>query len=149
MHTIRRLSAADTAAFQQLNELFGDVFDDASNYHFHQPSEDYLHQFLSDQNHIVLVAEDANAIVGGLVAYCLPKFEQERKEVFVYDIAVATTHQRHGVGKGLMDEIQSVAKAMGAYVVFVQADEGDAAVAFYEALQPTENLKTRNFDFNV
>lgn len=149
MHTIRRLSEADTAALQQLNKLFADVFDDVKSYGLHQPSEDYLRQFLSDQNHIVLVAEDESGIVGGLVAYCLTKFEQDRKEVYVYDLAVATAHQRHGVGKMLMDEIRNIARDMGAYVVFVQADEGDAAIAFYEALQPTENLKTRNFDFNI
>ena len=48
-----------------------------------------------------------------------------------------------------MNELQTVAKSLGAYIVFVQADEGDEAVAFYESLHPAENLRTRNFDFKV
>jgi GNAT superfamily N-acetyltransferase len=62
---------------------------------------------------------------------------------------VAPSYQRHGIGKNLIEAIQKVAKGMGAYVVFVQADEGDKAINFYEAMNPSENIKTRNFDFNI
>lgn len=149
MYEIRRLSAMDTSALEQLNKLFGEVFDEISTYELHKPSTTYLRSFLTDQNNIVLVAEDTNGIVGGLVAYCLTKFEQERKEIYLYDLAVASSYQRHGIGMKLMEAVRGVARDMGAYVVFVQADEGDEAVKFYEALQPSENLKTRNFDFTV
>lgn len=149
MYTMRRLSATDTSTLQVLNALFGEVFEDAKSYELHKPSASYLRTFLEDSNHIVLVAEANKGVVGGLVAYCLTKFEQERKEVYVYDLAVAPSYQRHGIGKNLIEAIQKVAKGMGAYVVFVQADEGDKAINFYEAMNPSENIKTRNFDFNI
>lgn len=144
-----RLTQHNVSKLQKLNELFGAVFEDADNYQARPPRSEYLAVFLENEQNIVLVAEHDGQIIGGLVAYCLTKFEQERKEVYLYDLAVAATHQRHGVGKILMNELQAVAKSLGAYIVFVQADEGDDAVAFYESLQPAENLKTRNFDFDV
>jgi aminoglycoside 3-N-acetyltransferase I len=147
--TINHLTAHDAPKLQQLNKLFGAVFDDADSYHTHPPRAEYLADFLANSHNIVLVAEHDSQIVGGLVAYCLPKFEQERKEVYLYDLAVAADHQRQGIGKLLVDELHAIAKSLGAYVVFVQADEDDDAVAFYESLQPAENLRTRSFDFEV
>lgn len=146
---IARLTEQDVPKLQKLNELFGEVFEDADNYRSHPPRSEYLADFLAQRQNIVLVAEHDGQIVGGLVAYCLTKFEQERKEVYLYDLAVSADHQRQGVGKMLMNELRATAKSLGAYIVFVQADEGDEAVAFYESLQPVENLRTRNFDFEV
>lgn len=147
--TITQLTKQEVPKLQKLNELFGAVFEDADNYQSRLPRAEYLADFLAQGQNIVLVAEQDDEIVGGLVAYCLTKFEQERKEVYLYDLAVSADHQRHGIGKLLMNELRTVAKSLGAYIVFVQADEGDEAVAFYESLQPVENLKTRNFDFDI
>lgn len=146
---IKRLTEHDVAKMQKLNELFGVVFEDANNYQSNLPTSKYLADFLAQKHVIVLVVEHSGQIIGGLVAYVLTKFEQERKEVYLYDLAVATDYQRQGIGKNLMNELRNVAKSIGAYVVFVQADEGDDAVVFYESLHPVENLRTRNFDFEV
>jgi aminoglycoside 3-N-acetyltransferase I len=146
---ITRLTTHDAPKLQRLNKLFGTVFDDADSYHTRPPRAEYLADFLANDHNIVLVAERDGQIVGGLVAYCLSKFEQERKEVYLYDLAVAADHQRQGIGKLLVGKLRAVAKSLGAYLVFVQADEGDDAVAFYESLQPIDNLRTRSFDFKV
>lgn len=146
---IRRLTTDDTTTLQSLNALFADVFQDPKSYAEHKPDHNYLTDFLSDEKHIVIVAEVDGRVVGGLVAYFLDKFEQQRREVFVYDVAVAADRQRQGIGKQLMDAVKVEAKKLGAYAVFLQADEGDAAIHFYESLKPSENLKTRNFDFLV
>jgi aminoglycoside 3-N-acetyltransferase I len=37
------------------------------------------------------------AVVGALAAYVLPKFERERAEVYIYDLAVAEAFRRMGV----------------------------------------------------
>lgn len=129
--------------------LFGEVFDDLENYKTDLPSDGYLERLLASENNIVLVAESDGRVIGGLVAYVLDKFEKERREVYLYDLAVATEHHRKGIGRRLIGELQNEARQAGAYVVFVQADEGDEAVKFYESLSPSENLRTRNFDFDV
>lgn len=146
---IGRLRAADLAPMRSLNSLFGEVFEDVDSYAAHTPSDEFLTRFLADEDHIVLVARRGGEIVGGLVAYVLDKFEQERREVYLYDLAVSTAHQRNGIGRRLVEELRTVARDAGAYVVFVQADEGDEAVKFYESLRPSENLRTLNFDFDV
>ena len=146
---IRRLDNQDARALRALNQVFSETFNDAENYSANKPTIEYLNNFLSDQSHVVLVAENESHVVGGLVAYCLTKFESERKEIYVYDLAVNGKFQRQGIGRKLLDELKIVARQLGAYVIFLQADEGDEAIKFYEALNPSENSKTRNFDFPV
>jgi aminoglycoside 3-N-acetyltransferase I len=148
-YSVRRLSKEDLTFMRSLNVLFGEVFDDAENYQNNLPHDDYLYRFLANENNIVLVALSDGKVVSGIAAYVLDKFEQERREVYIYDLAVANEHHRKGIGRGLIEELKNVARKSGAYVVFVQADEGDAAIKFYESLSPSENLRTRNFDFNV
>jgi aminoglycoside 3-N-acetyltransferase I len=69
--------------------------------------------------------------------------------VYLYDLAVANEYQRGGVGAELLNELKNVAKSLCAYVVFVQADDGDAAVEFYRAQKPTGEIRAINFDFDV
>jgi aminoglycoside 3-N-acetyltransferase I len=148
-YTLLRLGTEHLDYMRLLNTLFADVFEDAQSYSEQPPSDEYLRAFLSDKAHIVLVTEQDGQVIGGLVAYHLTKFERERSEVYVYDLAVSNDHQRQGIGKALMAKIREIARELGAYVVFVQADEGDDAVEFYRALNPSEDSATRNFDFTV
>ena len=55
-------------------------------------------------------------IVGGLVGYELPKFEQERSEFYVYDLAVREDRRRQGVATALINEFRSVAAANNGWV---------------------------------
>ena len=147
---IRRLTKHEVTKLRNLNALFSGVFNDSENYARHKPEDAYLATFLENLSNIVLVAEnDEGEVVGGLVAYVLTKFEQERKEVYLYDLAVTKNFQQRGIGRKLMDELRHVVKGFGAYIVFVQADEGDDAVYFYQSLHPTGEIRARSFDFEV
>ncbi len=74
-------------------------------------------------------------MVGGIAAYELDKFEQDRREIFIYDLAVAERHRRKGVARRLIDELGRVAAERDVYVMFVQADLTDApAVVLYASL---------------
>ena len=146
---IKRLGKGDVTKMRELNALFASAFEDSDTLQHASPGDQYLGAFLADEQHIVMVAIAEGHLVGGLVAYCLPKFERERKEVFLYDLAVVPAYQRQGIGRSLVYAVQKEAKQMGAYLVFVLAEEGDEAVMFYESLKPLENLRTRNFDFDV
>jgi len=86
--------------------------------------------------------------VGGLAAYVRPKFEQERSEVYLYDLAVAEAHRRQGVAPTLIVALQEIAAARGAWVIFVQADPDDApAVALHTKLGRREEVL--HFDIPV
>ena len=138
---VRRLVSTDVASLEALSTLFGAAFDDAETYTGRRPSAEYLRTLLADDTFIALVATRGVEVVGGIVAYELRKFEQERSEIYVYDLAVAEPHRRQGIAERLIRALVAVAAACGAYVVFVQADHGDdPAIALYTKLGTREDV---------
>jgi aminoglycoside 3-N-acetyltransferase I len=147
---VRRLASADVESLEALSTLFGEVFCETDTYTGRRPSAEYLRGLLTDDSFIALVAMrgDADEIVGGIVAYELKKFEQERSEIYLYDLAVAEAHRRQGIAKRLIRALEGVAAACGAYVVIVQADHGDEpAIALYSRLGTREDVL--HFDIEV
>jgi len=138
---IRRLGPADVAAMRALNGVYGAAFDDPVTYRIDQPDDAWLaHQLAKDDN-LLLVAEIDGAIVGGLTAYELPKFESARGEIYLYDLAVDAAHRRRGIATALIAALQHIAADIGAWAVFVQADYGDdPAVALYTKLGAREDV---------
>jgi aminoglycoside 3-N-acetyltransferase I len=145
----RRLTGRDVPAMRKLLAMFADAFEDPDSYESRPPSDAYLQGFLDRADVIVLTAfNEAHEAVGGLVAYVLAKFEQERSEVYIYDLAVAQTYRRRGIATRLISELRGIAHGLGAYVIFVQADPPDAsAVALYESLGTREDVY--HFDIEV
>ena len=138
---IRRLRAGDGDAARRLNGLFARSFEDPASYDSAPPSDDYLTKLLNREEVIALVAETDGTIVGGLVAYVLPKLEQERSEIYIYDLAVAEERRREGVATALIGEVKRIAAEIGAWVIYVQADHGDdPAIALYEGLGRREDV---------
>lgn len=138
---VRRLQPGDHVALRGLAELFAAAFADAATYLARAPSAAYLDDVLADPGVLALVAEAGGDVVGGLVAYELRKLEQERSEVYIYDLAVAEAHRRRGIATALIDALRSLARERGAWVVFVQADHGDAAaIALYARLGTREDV---------
>ena len=124
-----------------LNALFGKEFEDSDSYGSAPPTNSYLAEVLGRQSVVVLVAEDGEAIIGGLVAYVLSKLEQERSEIYIYDLAVAEAYRRQGVATDLVGTLQEIAAKIGAWVVYVQADYGDEpAIALYTKLGKREDV---------
>ncbi len=141
MASISLLTSEDTADLRALNALFADVFEEPHTYRSAPPTEAYLREFLARPHVLVVVARADSEIVGGLVAYQLDKFEQERREIYIYDLAVAETHRRRGIATGLIQTLGREAVARGAYVIYVQADHGDeAAIALYDSLGSREHV---------
>jgi aminoglycoside 3-N-acetyltransferase I len=94
------------------------------------------------------VALDKNEVVGGLAAYELEKFEQDRREIYIYDLAVNEHHRRKGVATELINNLKRIAKARKAYIIYVQADKGDdPAIKLYESLGIREDVY--HFDIPV
>jgi aminoglycoside 3-N-acetyltransferase I len=147
---IHLLTAHDVALMDKLLRTFGDAFEELDTYTSKRPGDDYLRQLLSRDYFIALVAMKGNDVVGGIVAYELIKFEQERSEIYLYDLAVATAHRREGVATALIRRLQEIAAERGAYVIFVQADTGiddEPAIALYKNLGRPENVL--HFDIPV
>jgi aminoglycoside 3-N-acetyltransferase I len=145
---IARLCAKDLELMQSLLRVFGDAFDEVETYCSAQPQAAYLRRLLNQDHFIALAALRQGKVVGGLVAYELQKFEQERSEIYIYDLAVAIAHRRQGIATALIQALQAIAAARKAYVIFVQADHGDApAIALYTKLGIREDVL--HFDIAV
>ena len=141
MAQIQRLCPDNIALARALNALFSEVFEAPGQYRDNPPSDAWLAARLADPNMVSLVAREGDAVVGGLTAYVLPKLEQERSEVYIYDLAVRETHWRCGIATALIAELQRLASALGAWVIFVQADYGDdPAIALYTKLGAREDV---------
>lgn len=138
---VRQLAAADLEAMRALNRLYADVFEDPDSYASAPPTDHYLSRALGRESNIVLVTELDGEVIGGLVAYELEKFEQARSEIYIYDIAVAEAYWRRGIATALVNHLQHLAKARGAWVIYVQADYVDPpAIALYEKLGRREEV---------
>ena len=145
---IHRLTPADIQLIRALNALFGEAFGDADTYGAEPATDAHLAALLAKEHVIVLVALAAGEVAGGLVAYELEKFERARREIYIYDLAVAEAHRRQGIATALIERLRHIAADRGAWVVYVQADYGDdAAIALYRKLGTCE--KVLHFDIAV
>ena len=145
---IRQLTPDDVPLMEAMMTMFGEAFAEIDTYTGHRPGKAYLERLLRRDDFIALTALKTGAVAGGLVAYELCKFEQERSEIYIYDLAVAAPHRRNGIATALIERLKAMAAARGAYVIFVQADRGDApAISLYSRLG--ERSEVLHFDIPV
>ncbi|HJV70268.1 AAC(3)-I family aminoglycoside N-acetyltransferase [Ideonella sp.] len=138
---VQVLGNDDVAEMRAMLAVFGEAFGDQATYTQAQPDDAYLGELLSSAAFIAVAALSKGKVVGGLAAYTLPKFEQARTEVYIYDLAVDAAHRRQRVATALIEELKKCARAHGAYVIYVQADRGDdAAIALYTKLGAREDV---------
>lgn len=147
-YSLSRLGAGDVALARRLNSMFGKAFELPETYESDPPSEAYLAQLLAKDHVIALAALSDEEVVGGLFAYELDKLERARREVYIYDLAVAEGHRRRGLATALIERCRDIAAQRGAWVIFVQADyEDPPAVALYEKMGRREEVL--HFDIDV
>jgi aminoglycoside 3-N-acetyltransferase I len=139
---IRELQPNDVTLMRAMMTVFGEAFNDSETYTQGCPSTRYLERLLRAPYIIALAAIKDTLVVGGVVAYELMKFEQERSEMYIYDLAVAEAHRRQGIATALVEELKALAEERNACSIFVQADSADApAIGLYTKLgAPAEVL---------
>jgi len=149
-YTIHHISSGEVPLMGAMITAMGKAFDDPDHYESHRPDDAYLRKLLANEDFIALAAIDGEVVVGGLAAYVLRKFEQPRSEVYIYDLAVDESHRRAGIATALIEALKPIAKARGAYVIFVRADtteEDQPAIALYTKLGSREDVL--HFDIPV
>ncbi len=147
---VHQLTPGDVALMASVCTMFGEAFNDMDMYTSKRPSAAYLRSLLARDTFFALAALDGEKVAGGLVAYEMIKFEQERSEIYIYDLAVAAPYRRQGIATALIEALQAIAAKRGAYVIFVQADtaeEDQSAIALYEKLGVREEVL--HFDLPV
>lgn len=135
------LASDDLAILRDMLALFGKAFEDPVSYQSKPPSDAYLAKLLASDTFLAVVAVADGRVVGGLAGYVLHKFEQERSEFYIYDLAVVHGFRRQGVATAMIEALKSEATARGIHVIFVQADYGDEpAVELYTKLGSREDV---------
>ena len=120
---------------REVLRLFADAFNEEENFFDAPPSDVYLQRLLSDPGFVLLSASIDGQVAGALSAYELRKYERERSEFYIYDLAVAEPFRRRSVATALIEALKPIAAAAGGWVIFVQADRVDEpAVTFYRKL---------------
>ena len=148
MPKVHRLTANNTELFYSMLRLFGREFCEEDTYGANQPDLKYVEKFLLTQTNVALVAVEKEEVVGALVAYELPKFEQVRSEFYIYDLAVDSNYRQQGIATSLINETRRIAKQQGGWVVMIQADYGDTpAINLYSKLGTREEVL--HFDIEV
>lgn len=138
---VRTLAGDDVDAMRAMLRMFGAAFDEPDTYTSRQPEDAYLRELLGSSTFVAVAAFSGPQLIGGAAAYALPKFEQARTELYLYDLAVDAAFRRQGVATSLIEELKKIAATRGIYVMFVQADHGDdAAIALYTRLGVREEV---------
>lgn len=147
-YVVRSLAAGDVHLLRDLLAVFAAAFEDQVSYQSRVPDDAYLARLLAKEHFITIVSLSGGYLIGGLTAYQLDKFEQDRREIYIYDLAVLEQHRRKGVATALIEELKRVAAVRDVYVIFVQADLVDApAIALYDSLGTRETA--HHFDIAV
>lgn len=135
------LGPGDSPALRRLLALFGEAFADLETYTGCQPDEAYMERLLRSETFVCIGAFASDLVIGALAAYVLPKFEQVRSELYIYDLAVHEAFRRQGVATAMIDMLRELAASRGIYVIFVQADQGDEpAIHLYTKLGRREDV---------
>lgn len=149
-YTLWQLTGDDLSLMDELLDVFGQAFGEPETYTGKRPGPGYMRRLLGSDDFMAVVARKDGAVVGGITAYELTKYEQERSEIYIYDLAVLEEHRRRGIATALITELGKIAAARGAYVMFVQADTGAEdreAISLYSKLGIREEVL--HFDIPV
>ena len=146
MYSYQYLTAADVLLVKGLLKIFGEAFGEMRTYQNDVPGDGYLTSLLAQRHFIALAAMTGDEVVGGLAAYVLDKLERDRREIYIYDLAVAEEHRRRGIATTLIRRLIDIAKDRRADVIFVQADSEDTpAIRLYEAF----GAKKEAYQFDI
>lgn len=142
----KQLSRDEINYYHQMLDCFGRAFDEKEVYNKNRPDETYIRQLLGNDSFVAIVAMENEKVIGALTAYVLQKYEQQRSEIYVYDLAVSQEHRRRGIATSLIETLKPIAVDKGAWVIVIQADYGDEpAVKLYTKLGSKEQV----FHFDI
>lgn len=91
------------------------------------PEEEYLKQWLeNEQNHVFLML-DAGKIIAGLTAFTLPMYAHKSVELFIYELDVAADLQGRGIGTQLVQYCLDWCRHEGIYCTYVATEPDNYA----------------------
>src|SRR2546430_8454192 len=114
-YTYRQLTSTDGALRKGLLRVFAEAFAEGDTYQRRVPSDEYLTRLLNKEHFIAMVALQGKKVVGGLAAYELDKFEQERREIYIYHLAGLEREWGKGIATGMIGALGEIAAQRQVY----------------------------------
>jgi ribosomal protein S18 acetylase RimI-like enzyme len=103
---------------------------------------------LADPRTLMLVAFDGATPVGFVLAYELPRRHGDRAKLFLYEVDVAESHQRRGIGSALLARLAELAQERGIRIGFGLTDPGNGpANALYRSAGGATEKVTVEWEF--
>ncbi len=100
-----------------------------------------MRQFLEQPSHYWIAAERDSRPLGFLLAYALPRIDQDRARLFLHEIEVLPEFRRQGIGSAMINFIRDILRREQMLSAFVLANRSNPnAIVFYEstgAVAPT------------
>ncbi len=130
---VREATAEDARTLHALAQELADALGD------HRPRPEMVRtrllELLEEPRARVLVAEDEGGVVGAATLWIKPDLAHGDKVVEVPMLVVSGEARRQGIGKLLVEEIQSIVAAENAAIIeLIATRKNDVARAFYRAL---------------
>jgi ribosomal protein S18 acetylase RimI-like enzyme len=130
---VREATAEDAEALRALALELADALGDRGPRL--EAAQARLLELLEEPRARVLVAEDENSVVGAASLWIKPDLAHGDTVVEVPMLVVSKNAHRRGIGRLLIEKIQSIATAENvALIELVATRENDAARAFYRSL---------------
>jgi ribosomal protein S18 acetylase RimI-like enzyme len=112
---VRRITPADVAIVVRAAALFD-----------HPPRREETRRFLTSEDHHLFMAFLGDAPVGFVSGYELVH-PDKAVEMFLYELSVAESARRRGVGTALVEALAAVARERGCRGMWVLTDDHNAA----------------------
>jgi ribosomal protein S18 acetylase RimI-like enzyme len=97
-------------------------------------AEETMRRFLAKPENVLIVALEAAAPVGFLVAYALDRIDRDRRMVCLYEIGVVGEERRRGHARAMVDALLAGCRADGVMKTWVITDRSnEAAMRLYAA----------------
>ncbi len=114
---VERVTAVDAELAQALNGLF----DEGMTWH-----EEHGRAFLANSDALLIVARWEGVPCGFLTAYRLPRFDNQKSEVNLYEIGTHEDYRQRGVATAMIAELKRWAEEVGAINIWVLTEIDNA-----------------------
>lgn len=91
------------------------------------PSPGYLRTFLSRLDNVLIAATDDGIPVGFIVAYLLDRVDRVQQMMFFYEIGVAESYRRRGVGTQMIAALKAICRTTDVMKMWVPTGRSNVA----------------------